>query len=94
MEGTTTKERTLYVNEACKDSHLAIETCLPMSLGRPVFFSKEDSYVVHFAHKDSLVVTEHIECCKVSKSLVDEESNVNILYGHALDRMEDTSELA
>ena len=28
IEGTTTKERTLYVNEACRDSHPTIVTCL------------------------------------------------------------------
>ena len=36
----------------------------------------------------------HIGCCKVPKILVDGGSSVNIFYGHALDRMEDTPELA
>ena len=43
---------------------------------------------------DALVVTAHIECCKVSKILVDGQSSINILYGHALGRMDDTPELA
>ena len=36
----------------------------------------------------------HIGNCRVSKILVDAGSSVNILYGGALDRMEDTPELA
>jgi len=36
----------------------------------------------------------HISCCRMSKILVDGGRNVNILYEHALDRMEDTPELA
>jgi len=39
-------------------------------------------------------VVIHIDCCKVSKILVDGRSSVNILYGHALNRMEGTPELA
>jgi len=49
---------------------------------------------VHFLHNDALVVMVHIGCCKVSKILVDRGSSVNILYDHALDRMEDIPEQA
>jgi len=49
---------------------------------------------VRFPHNDAWVMTVYIECCKVSKILVNKESSVNILYGHPLDRMEDTPELA
>jgi len=94
IEGTTTKERTLYVNEARRDNHLATVTRPPTSPGRLVFFLEEDSYVVHFSQNDTLVLTAHIGRCKVSKILVDGGSSVNILYGHALDRMENTPELA
>jgi len=94
IEGTATKERTFYVNEARRDSHPAIVTHPPTSPSGPVFFSKEDSYVVHFPHNDALVVTAHIGFCKMSKILVNGGSSVNILYDHALDRMEDTPELA
>ena len=94
IEGTTTKERTLYVNKAQKDNHLATGTHPPTSLRGPLFFSEEDSYAMHFLHNDVLVVTTQIRRCKVSEILVDGESSVNILYGHALDRMEDTPELA
>jgi len=49
---------------------------------------------MHFCHNDALVVTAHIGCYKVSKILVDGGSSVNILYSHALDRMDDAPELA
>ena len=62
IEGTTTKEMTIYVNEAHMDNHPTIVTCPSTSPGRPVFFSEEDSYVMHFPHNDTLVVTTHIEC--------------------------------
>ena len=86
--------RTIYINEAWKDNYPAMLTRLPLPLGRPVFFSEEDAYAVHFPHNDTLVMAIHIGCYKVSKILVGGESNVNILYGHTLDRMEDTLELA
>jgi len=74
--------------------YLAVLTHPPSPLSRLVFFSEEDAYTVHFSHNDALVVAIHIGCCKVSKILVDGGSSVNILYGHVLDRMEDTPELA
>ena len=58
IEGTITNKRTLYVNEGRRDSHP-----IPV-IGGPVFFSEEDSYVVHFPHDDALIVTAHIRCCK------------------------------
>ena len=67
VEGTATKERTIYVNEAQRDNYLAIMTHLPTSPGMPVFLSKEDAYSVHFLHNDALVMTVHIDWCKVSK---------------------------
>ena len=48
---------------------------------------------MHFSHNDALVVTVHINCCRVSKILV-EGGSVNITYDHALDRIEDTFKLA
>jgi len=57
-------------------------------------FSEEDSYAVHFPHNDALVVTTQIRSSKVSKILVDGGNSINILYGHALDRMENTPKLA
>jgi len=45
---------------------------------------------MHFPHNDAFVVTVHISCCNVSKILGDRGSSVNILYDHALDRMDDT----
>jgi len=65
-----------------------------VSPGGSVFFSKEDAYFVRFSHNDALVVTVHIGCCKMLKILVDRRIIVKILSDHALDRIEDTSELA
>ena len=94
IDGTTAKQRTIYVNEARRDNYLAILTHPPSPLGRPIFFSEEDAYVVHFPYINALVMTIHISCCRVSKILVDGGRSVNILYSHALDWMEDTPELA
>ena len=69
-------------------------TCPPSPLSRPVFFSEEYAYAMHFPHNDAFVIAVHISCCKVSKILVDGGSSINILYGHDLYRMKDTPELA
>ena len=74
IEGTTIKERTIYVNKARRDNYPAIATRPPTSLDGPAFFSEEDAYFVHFLHNDALVVTIHIDCCKVLKILVDGEA--------------------
>ena len=58
----------------------------------PISFSEEDAYSMHFSHNDALVMMVHIGYCKLSKILVDGGSSINILYGHALDRMENTLE--
>jgi len=76
------------------DNYLVVLMHLPSPLDMPAFFSEEDVYAVHFPHNAALVMVIHIGCCKVSKILVDEGTSVNILYGHALDRMEDTLEFA
>ena len=80
--------------EPRRDDCPAIVTRPPAPPGGPTFVSEEDSYPERFPHNDALVVTVDIRCCKVSKTLVDGGSSVNILYGHALDQMEDTPELA
>ena len=49
---------------------------------------------MHLPHNDTLLAIIHINCCKVSKILVYGGNSINILYEHALDRMEDTPELA
>jgi len=49
---------------------------------------------MHFSHNDALIVTAYIRRCKLLKILVDGGSSVNVLYSHALDRMEDALELA
>ena len=60
----------------------------------PVFLSEEDAYTVHFSHNDTLVIAVYTGCCKVSTILINGRSSVNILYRHALYRIEDTPELA
>jgi len=52
-EGTTTKGRDIYVNEAQRDNYPTILTRPPSPLGMPIFFSEADA----------LVVTMHIGCC-------------------------------
>jgi len=64
MEGTTTKERTIYANEALRDNYPTIMTRPPTSPGSPVSFSEEDAYFVHFPHNDALIVTVHVGCAK------------------------------
>jgi len=49
---------------------------------------------MHFSHNDALIVTMHSDNCRMSKILVDGGSIVNIMYGSALDIMEDTPEMA
>ena len=70
-EGTTLKERAIYVNEAQRDNCPTMLTRSPSPLGRAIFFSKADAYVVYFPHNDALVMTMHIGCCQVSKILVE-----------------------
>jgi len=57
-------------------------------------FLKANACAVYFLHNNALIVTMHISNCRVSKILVESESNINILYGGALDRIEDTLEMA
>jgi len=80
---TTAKGRAIYVNEAQRDYYPAILTRPLSPLGRPIFFSEEDAYVIHFSHNDALVVTIHIGYYQVSKIFVEGGSSVKILYGHA-----------
>jgi len=86
-------ERAIYVNKAQRDNYPTVLISPPSSPGRPIFFSETDAYTMHFSHNDALVMTMHISYCRMSKILVDEESSVNILYRHAIDRMEDTPEM-
>jgi len=79
--------------EPRRDDCPVIVTRPPTPPGGPIFFSEEDSYLVRFPHNDALVVTVDIRYYKVSKTLIDGGSSVNILYGRALDQMEDTPEL-
>ena len=66
----------------------------PLTLSRPISFSDADAMVVYFPHNDALIVTILIGNCRVFKILVNGGSSVNILHGEALDRLEDTPEIA
>ena len=63
IEGTRTKERVIYVNEARKNNYPTTLTSPPSPLGRPIYFSEKDAYIVHFLHNDAL--TMHIGCCSI-----------------------------
>ena len=84
IEGITAKERAIYVNMA----HRIVLTGPPSTPSRPITFSDVDAHVILFPH-DALVVTLYIGHCRVSKIPIDDGSSV-ILYGGALERMEDT----
>ena len=90
IEDTTTKERAIYVNMA----RCMVLMGPPSTLSRLVTFSDVDTHVVLFPHNDVLVITLLIGNCRVSKILIDAGNNINFLYEGALDRMEDTLELA
>ena len=66
IEGTTAKERAIYVNMARR----MVLTGPPSTLDRPITFFDADIHTVLFSHNDALVVTVHIVSCRVSKILV------------------------
>ena len=63
---------------------------LPLAPSKPISFSDSNASTVHFSHNDALIITVLIGNCRAFKVLVKGGSFVNILYGGALDRMEDT----
>jgi len=94
LEGTTSRKRSVYINEACRTEYPAVLVGPPLTPSRPIMFSKADAYVVHFPHNDALIITMHIGNCRVSRILIDSGSSVNIMYGGALNRIEDIREMA
>ena len=93
LEGNTSKEKVIYVNETRRTNYPTVLIGPPLFLSRLVTFSEDDAYAVHFLHNDALIIIMHIGNCRVSRILVDNGSSVNILYGSAPDRM-DTLEIA
>ena len=93
IEGTTSKETTIYVNEARRDNHLATMTH-PLHLLESRFFSPKKIHMLCVSLNAVVVVMMHIGWCKVSKILVDRGSSNNILHDHTLDQIDDASELA
>ena len=49
IEGVTTRERAIYMNEARRYIYLVILKSPPSSPGRPIYFSETDAYVMHFS---------------------------------------------
>ena len=94
VEGTSSKERIIYVNQAWMDQDSTSYTSPPLPPSEPITFTDEDAFGVPFPHNDALVITIPIGNCKVSRVLVDTGSSVNIMYGQTLNQMEDTPEAA
>ena len=92
LKSTTSREKIIYINEANRSNYLTVLSPPPF-LSRPISFSEADACTVHFSHYDALIVTMHIGSCQVSRILVDSGSSI-ILYGRAVDKIEDTSEIA
>ena len=84
------KERAIYVNMARR----MVLAGSPSTLSRPITFSDTDAHTVLFPHNDAMVVAMHIGNCRVSKILVDTRRSVHILYGAALNRIENTPKVA
>ena len=81
IEGTSSKERKIYVNQARSGPSTMTFTSPPPSPSEPITFSDEDAVGVHFPHNDALVVTVPIGNFKVSRVLVNTGSSMNIMYG-------------
>ena len=94
LEGNTSRERSIYINETRRANYSTVLTGPPLTLRKPIMFFEVDACAVHFLHNNALIITMHISNCQVSTILIYNRNIVNILYGGALDRMEDTSEAA
>jgi len=53
IEGVTTKERAIYINESRRDNYSVILTSPRSSPSRPIYFSETDAYNVHLPHNDT-----------------------------------------
>ena len=84
----------MYINEARRGKYPTMLTDLPLTLSKLILFLDADVLVVHFSHNNALIGTMLIDKYRVSKTLIDGGSSVNILYGGALDSIEDTAEIA
>jgi len=94
IEGSTAKERKLYVNEARRGCYPSTVIASPAAHTHPITFTADDAIKVRFPHNDALVITIQMGNCKMARVLIDIGNNVNILYGEALNQMEETPEAA
>ena len=90
LKGTSSKEWSIYINEARRTNYMTVMIGLPLIPSKPIMFSEADACPVHFPHKDTLIVTIHIDNYWVFRILISSGSSVNVLYRGAIDRMEDT----
>lgn len=88
IEGCTSKDRKIYVNQARRDLPFSNFTSPPLPPTKPITFTDEDATGVHFPHNDALVITIPIGNCRVSRVLIDPSSSVNIINEKTLDQME------
>ena len=74
--------------------YFTVLTGPPLVPSKLLSFLDSDASTVHFSHNDTLIITMLISNYRVSKILIDGGNSVNIIYGGALNRMEDTPEAA
>lgn len=95
VEGLTTRERKIYVNQVREGTHWeSAITHPPLSPTEPIAFSNEDVCGVFFPHNGAFVISIPIGNYKIARVLINTGSSVNIMYGGMLDQMEDTREAA
>ena len=66
IEGSTSRERAIYISEARKAIYPTMLTGLPLAPSKPVSFSDSDALTVHFPHNDALIITMLIGNCRMS----------------------------
>ena len=88
IKGTTSKEKSIYINETRKSNYPTVLTGPPRFPSRPITFSEADAGGIRFPHNDALVITMCIGNCQISQILIGGGSSNNIIYGDILNRME------
>ena len=69
-------------------------TTPPAAPTHSITFTDADAIGVRFPHNDALVITIQMGNCRMARVLINIGSSVNIIYGEALNRMEETLEVA
>ena len=71
IEGPTSRERAIYINEARMSKYPTVLTGPPLAPSEPISFSDSYGSAMHFSHNDDLIVIMIIGKCRASKILVD-----------------------